>query len=223
MILEKPTSSFIKFHLGQFKENGNLAINDKMLELFQTFKDDTDINNVRIKVAALNEIFSTSIINIEPVITTIVQCADTSNPAQSIDQFVKQVDDIAKIEWTNSQQKKYTRTNLSFASKYVHFTSNYQIPIYDSYIWILINGYLGQLKGSKLVFKAPTDYQTFHLRFLKFRNEFQLQTYSLFEVDKFLWQYCRNLLADLQQEHQLENLNEAKPILMSNLRQKITS
>ncbi len=201
MKLIKPTYEFIeeirKLYLA--KED-NDELNQNILKLFNTFNNDKNKSNVLIKVAALNKIYSTSIVNINPVVNHIIQISSTQlNPKSKIE-YIEFVDKISKINWTNNKGKCFERNNLSFASKYVHFLSNFEIPIYDSYIWIVINGYLGQNTNKNISFINPKNYKEFYDTFTKFKIDFGLENHSNYEIDKFLWQYGKKLISEIQTE-----------------------
>ena len=85
------------------------------------------------------------------------------------------MDKISKVNWTNGKGKCFERNNLSFSSKYVHFLSDFEIPIYDSYIWIIINGYLGQKNNEKISFENPSNFKEFYATFEKFKIDLGLE------------------------------------------------
>jgi len=218
MKLIKPDNEFILSTLYQYNLIEGNELNDKLKKLFQQFNDDKNKFDVLIKVAALNKIYSTAITNINPVVDQITKVANESNNPQNIDDYTNLVDKISKINWTNSKEVNFKRNNLSFASKYVHFISNYKIPIYDSYIWIVIKGYLGQYKNEKISFNAPKNYIEFYSTFIDFKNLFDLEKYSIYEIDKFLWFYGRTMIEKIEKELMID-LNKAK----SELKKRIKS
>ena len=200
MKLQKPTAKFISEILKLYSvEEGN-QLNENLLKLFQTFDEDDDKFNVIIKVAALNKIYSTAITNINPVVEQIVKTSKTTSPPNTINEFVEFVDKISKIEWTNNKGEKFKRNNLSFSSKYVHFFSGHKTPIYDSYIWIIIKGYLGQKNNGKISFTNPNNFKEFYSTFLIFKKDFELENYSNYEIDKFLWQYGKISIQNIGSE-----------------------
>jgi len=216
MQLQKPTKEFITKILAQYsREEGN-ELNENLLKLFRTFDNDNDKYNVLIKVAAVNKIYSTAITNINPVVEKIINVNSEKIKLNEINDYVKFVDKISKIEWTNNKGNDFKRNNLSFASKYVHFLSEYKTPIYDSYIWIIIKGYLGQKNKTKITFKKPENFNEFYITFDKFKRELSLENYSNYELDKFLWQYGKTLIMNIENELNID-LNKAK----SELRKRI--
>lgn len=167
MKLRNPSNEFILEVLDLYsKEEGN-ELNENLLKLFRTFDNDKNRYHVLIKVAALNKIYSTAMTNINPVVDQIIKIAEQNIESNKLSDHVNFVDRISKIKWTNSKGNTFERNNLSFASKYVHFLSQYQTPIYDSYIWIVIKGYLGQKNHEKISFQTPESFNEFYLTFEK--------------------------------------------------------
>jgi len=209
MVLQKISKKHIDLMLEKHDLNEGNLVNNSLLKLFSEMNDNKSKYEVSIKVAALNQLYSTSIMYIKPVVEMIVEKCSFEN-----NKYVELVDEIAVIEWENkSKNKKYRRNNLSFSSKYVHFLSEYKIPIYDSYIWILLIGYLKEDGVKNISFKPPTKYIDFYLIFEQFRNRFNiLKDYSIYQIDKFLWQYGKNLILEISDRENV-NLSKAKTIL----------
>lgn len=210
--LQKPTSEFInKIDDIYINEEGN-EINRKLSKLFESFPDNSNKQDVTIKVAALNSIYSTAITNIKPVVNHIVKTIPKNTTNYSLNDYISEVDKIATIQWENPNNgKSFIRHNLSFASKFIHFLSNKQTPIYDSYIWILMIGYFFQ-KGKKYSFSSPKNYLEFYSKFEEFKNIYSLNHLSNYAIDKFLWQYGKTTLFDIIKAENV-NLNKAKSIL----------
>jgi len=217
MILKRPTEKFISEILRFYSiEEGN-ELNQNLLKLFQTFNNDKDRFNVLIKVAALNKIYSTAITNIYPVVENINKISISQSSPKTLIEYVAFVDKISKVKWINDNGKSFERNNLSFSSKYVHFLSGFKTPIYDSYIWIIIKGYLGQKNNEKFSFKNPTDFQEFYSTFEKFKKDLNLKNYSNYKIDKFLWQYGKMSIQGIQSEMSMD-LNKAKSELKKRIK-----
>ena|SRR5690606_29014255 len=217
MTLKRPTEEFITEILELYSVDEGNELNQNLLKLFQTFNDDKNKFNVLIKVAALNKIYSTAITNINPVVEQINKISNSVSNPKTTTEYVAFVDEISRINWTNSKGESFERNNLSFSSKYVHFLSNSEMPIYDSYIWIVIKGYLGQKNSSKLSFKNPSNYKEFYATFVNFKKELDLKNYSNYEIDKFLWQYGKKLIQEIENEMSID-LNQAKSELKKRIK-----
>jgi hypothetical protein len=201
-VLERITPALIDKMNKRHTAEGGTAINEKLDLLFSTFPDNTCPNDVQIKVAALNTIYNTSIQYILPVaekINTEYKALVKSKKGAKLTQ-IAMVDRIATAKWVSGESGKVIeRTNLSFASKYMHFESKRDVPIYDSYIWIMMNGYLRTV-GEQVTFSAPRNYAEFYTRFQIFRQRFNLGEYSNYEIDKFLWQYGKAKISAYRKE-----------------------
>ena len=197
-------------------EGGN-SINESLSKLFDSLDDETNPFEVSIKVAALNQIYSTAIQYIVPVVDKIVLEIDNSHKKYNLEKYVELVDKVSTVNWVSPTTKiEHTRRNISFCSKYIHFLSGRKLPIYDSYIWIVMIGYINQ-KGDKTSFSPPKTYTEFFQVFSNFKSLFNLQEYSNYELDKFLWQYGKNLINEIM-KNQRVNLDKAKSILKARIK-----
>ena len=211
-LLEITDANFDEILMLHDKEGGN-SINASLSKLFDCLNNESNPDEVSIKVAALNQLYSTAIQYIKPVVKKIVNEVGKNHKLFVENEYFELVDKIAIATWTNPTTKKpYSRCNLSFASKYVHFLSGYKVPIYDSYIWIVMIGYLNQNSKLAYSFKAPANYRDFYNVFTEFKNKFNLTSYSNYEIDKFLWQYGKNIINKIMNEERV-NLDKAKSIL----------
>jgi glycosyltransferase involved in cell wall biosynthesis len=199
--LPEISEALINNTLQEHSEGGGNEIDKKLLSLFEFMGDNKSVCEVTIKVAALNTIYATAINYIKPVVAKIVEIIPNDISKYDENDFVKFIDNIAFVSWKNeSINKEYSRINLSFASKYVHFLSKRKMPIYDSYMWIIMVGYFNQYKNLNLSFAKPADYSEFFQLFNKFKAEFNLGMFSNFEIDKFLWHSGKIALSKILKE-----------------------
>ena len=216
-LLEITIANFDEIIMLHDKEGGN-SINASLSKLFNCLDNESSKFEVSIKVAALNQLYSTAIQYIAPVVEKIVNEGGKNHKLFTEKEYVELVDKIATATWVSPTTKNaHSRCNLSFASKYVHFLSCRKIPIYDSYIWIVMIGYLNQNGKLACPFKAPANYRDFYNVFTEFKNKFNLTSYSNYEIDKFLWQYGKNIINKIMYEESV-NLDKAKSLL----KQRIT-
>ncbi len=217
MILKKPTETFISEILDFYSIEEGDELNKNLLKLFQTFNNEKDKFNVLIKVAALNKIYSTAITNINPVVEQIIKVSTSNLNLKTISDYIEFADNISKVKWENDKGESFERNNLSFASKYIHFLSGFKTPIYDSYIWIIINGYLGQKNSEKISYTNPKNYKEFYSTFERFKRDLDLEKYSNYKIDKFLWQYGKMLIRNIENEMSI-NLDKAKSELKKRIK-----
>jgi len=197
--------------LSQHDADGGNDINESLGKLFSSLSDEENKNEVSIKVAALNQLYSTAIQYIKPVVAKIVLEVKRNHSELGDDAYLDLVDRIASIEWVSETTgKRHKRKNLSFASKYVHFLSKRYAPIYDSYIWLVMVAYLKE-KNIKVNLSPPKSYSEFYRSFTKFKESYCLESYSNYQIDKFLWQYGKNILSEIMKSEGV-NLDKAKSI-----------
>lgn len=218
-MLQEINDKNVSLILSQHDEEGGNLINASLNKLFLSLNDEANQYEVSIKVAALNQIYSTAIQYTNPVVDKIVSKINSNHIKLTEEGYSMLVDDISSVSWTsNTSGKLHSRNNMSFCSKYIHFLSSYKLPIYDSYIWIVMVGYLKEYHDSKLSFANPKSYNDFYVVFKEFKNKFNLHSYSNYEIDKYLWQYGKNIIKTIAKEEQV-NLDKAKSIL----KKRITS
>ena len=217
MQLIEPSHENIKLILQQHGKEGGNSINESLSKLFDSLNDETNSFEVSIKVAALNQIYSTAIQYIAPVVDKIVLEIDNNHKGYNLERYVELVDKVSVVNWVSpTTMLEHTRRNISFCSKYIHFLSGRELPIYDSYIWIVMVGYINQ-KGGKTSFSSPETYTEFFQVFSNFKSLFNLQEYSNYELDKFLWQYGKNLINEIMKNKRV-NLDKAKSILKARIK-----
>lgn len=198
--------------LQQHDVDGGNKINESLGKLFLAMSDESNESEVSIKVAALNQLYSTAIQYIKPVVKKILSEVPSNHTDLGYNNYITLVDKISNIEWTSEKyKKKYSRNNLSFSSKYVHFLSNGHTPIYDSYVWLVMVAYLKE-KGIEVNISAPNSYSEFHELFTNFKTLYQLESYSNYQIDKFLWQHGKNMLTEIMTSQDTD-MNNAKSIL----------
>lgn len=197
--------------LFQHDADGGNEINESLGKLFSSLSDEENDNEVSIKVAALNQLYSTAIQYIKPVVAKIVSEVKQNHSEMSDDAYLNLVDRIASIEWVSETTgKHHKRKNLSFASKYVHFLSKGYAPIYDSYIWLVMVAYQKE-KNIKINLSSPKSYSEFYRFFTKFKESYCLESYSNYQIDKFLWQHGKNVLTEIMKSEGV-TLDKAKSI-----------
>jgi hypothetical protein len=217
MQLIYPNRKNIEVILNQHDADGGNSINDSLSKLFISLSDEENQYEVSIKVAALNQIYSTAIQYIAPVVKQIFSKIDNNHGQLTLEEYAALVDEISTVSWVSpTSSKKHTRCNLSFSSKYIHFLSGRKLPIYDSYIWIVMIGYLIQGGEENMNYSPPETYADFFHVFCKFKAIFLLEEYSNYEIDKFLWQYGKNLINEIMRRD-LVDLDKAKSTLKKSI------
>lgn len=184
----KPSEAEVKKYLNKWDSLENYVLQESALDklFFNTYPNNKDINDILIKAAALNDFYSTNIFSIFPVAKHILNL--------NIDERLKNkdtslVNDIAKVE-INGKVKNF----YSFATKYCshHYPLDY--PIYDSYIekvLILLNK---RDTFSKFKKEDLKDYTKFKRVVIDFRAFYNLNQFTLKDIDRYVWQLGKEYL-----------------------------
>lgn len=208
--------------LARHDADGGNEVNESLGKLFSSLSDEENKNEVSIKVAALNQLYSTAIQYIKPVVEKIVSEIKQNHLEFDKNEYLELVDRIATVEWVSETTGKlHRRKNISFASKYVHFLSKRYSPIYDSYIWLVMVAYLKE-KNVETNISPPETYSDFYGAFAKFRESYYLESYSNYEIDKFLWQYGKKLLSEIMKSEGV-GLDKAKSIFKKRITKRSTT
>ncbi|MDO4896742.1 MAG: hypothetical protein Q3971_05195 [Moraxella sp.] len=166
--------------LWQTLENYRLqenALNKLFIELAP---NNTDISDVLIKSATLNDFYSTNIFTIYPVAKHIMQVKNIDERLKNGD--VTLIDDIKTIT-INGKTKHF----YSFTSKYCSHHNSNDFPIYDSYVEKVLL-YLNKTHRFSDFNQANLkDYAKFKSVLLDFQAFFKLDDYNLKQIDQYLW------------------------------------
>jgi hypothetical protein len=181
-MLNPPTPELIEYYGRLFEEqNVTRATEQAITKLFQTFPKNTLIDEVLLKTAALNALFSTNIYAIYTVAEHIkLQNIDNDLVRGSLDVVGR----VARVEIKG--KPKY---NYSFASKYCHFHAPDAYPIYDRYVAQILWDYQQQDRFDTFGWADMRDYPRYRSIFDHFREVYHLTQFSMKEIDRFLWLY----------------------------------
>ena len=183
-ILQAPTPSLVQAYVTQFeREPDCVASDDAITLLINTFPHNRTIEEVLLKVAAINQLYNAQMFTtaIYPVAKLICEL--------DIDPKLNQgsLDVVSRVAYDEiGQRKRYV-----FATKYCHFHRPDAYPIFDDVAASLICSY-----QEKDGFATPTftkddlrQYPTYKDIIEKFRSHYLLTAISFRHLDKFLWRY----------------------------------
>ena len=142
----------------------------------------TCIEDILIKCSALNDFYSTNIFKVHNVAQHYLHM-DIDNRLDEGDLTL--VEDLAHIIINGKPFKFY-----SFASKYCSHHRPNTYPIYDSYVHKLLKYFRDRNKDSFCNFKEADlkDYQSYVAIIQAFQQYYGLNSFSIKEIDKYLWQ-----------------------------------
>jgi hypothetical protein len=175
-----PTPALVQTATRRFDADPRTALPDQALTaLFAQFPFNENVSHVLPKVATLNALYSTNIYDVTTVARHIVG-ARIDGPLTSGEPTA--VDAIARIRFGERERSTY-----SFATKYCAWSKPDNYAIYDRFVADMLIAY--QVKDSFSSF-SPADlrrYASFAQVLQTFIRHYQLESFSLKTVDKFLW------------------------------------
>lgn len=182
--LDITNESFVKNAIEQVKSKEDSIVTRKILKrLFEQYSQNNDLVNVYQKVLTLNELYSTNIFNTFKLAKHIVNLKIDFLYSHKDLNAVKVIAYGHGIQ--NSNHKEYNF--YSFSTKYCSYHLPDVYPIYDKYVvealWnYMLQGYLTKFKRKDL-----KDYVFFNGIINELILRFNLNAFSLKEIDDFLW------------------------------------
>ncbi|HEM3638350.1 TPA: hypothetical protein U1C32_001530 [Streptococcus suis] len=178
----KPCQSEVEKYLSRWDSLENYVLQENALDklFFTTYPKNDDIDDILIKVSALNDFYSTNIFSVFPVAKHILSL--------SIDEAIKNADEsiVNKIALVNMNGKVINF--YSFATKYCshHFPNDY--PIYDTYVEKVLVTLNKRDRFSNFRKVDLKDFSIFKSVVIDFKSFYNLNDYSLKDIDRYIWQ-----------------------------------
>ncbi len=147
--------------------------------VFNACKGNRDEGCVIAKVAVLNALYATRIMNIYPVVDRIIDL-DIDGRLRAGEPTL-----VGDVGWVKLGKKK--RMLLSFASKYCHWHEPERFQIFDSRVEAMLLAYRRRFGFAKFTNAELRDYPTFLRLIAEFQAFFGLNSFSRKQIDKFLW------------------------------------
>ncbi|MGI5213420.1 hypothetical protein [Plantactinospora sp. CA-290183] len=183
-----PTPGQVRRYLAQWREGDHEKITAALTETFRAMPKNSDVGEVGVKIAALNGLYWTNILGVIQVASHIVSLDIDAQLAED-DVNPDLIESIAKVEIGGKRRRNY-----SFATKYCSFHAPDVYPIYDSRVAGVLNELLKQ--GEAFDSFRPgeqwkTDYAIWHRSISRFRRFYELEEFSIRDIDKYLWMLDR--------------------------------
>ena len=147
---------------------------------FGEFKTNDNLQNILIKCSTLNDFYSTNIFKVYNVAIHILSL-NIDERLQNNDPTL--VNDIARVT-INGKEKCF----YSFASKYCSHHNPLNFPIYDSYVEKVLKYFRKENPLLKFENNDLKDYKKFKGILNKFQQLYNIEEYSLKDLDRYLWQ-----------------------------------
>ena len=181
-IIPTPCNQEVEKYLELWDTNDKFVLQEKSInKLFtEIFPDNTNIEHVLIKASVLNDFYSTNIFSIFDMAKHIVSL--------DIDKRLKKGDETLISEIGHiviADKEKYF---YSFATKYCSHHNPETFPIYDSYVDKVLMHFKKRDKFTVFKQSDLKDYPTYKDILSQFAKFYGITSYSLKELDMYLWQ-----------------------------------
>ena len=182
IVISKPSAIEVGKYLKTWKNLKNYKLQEDALDklFFELLPSNEEISDILLKVATLNDFYSTNIFSVYPVAEHILSL--------KIDERLKQGDVTLVNEIQNVTINGVTRKFYSFSTKYCSHHNPNEYPIYDSYVEKVLKYFRKTDKFSKFKNADLKDYQKFKNIIIAFREYYGLEEFNLKEIDQYLWQ-----------------------------------
>lgn len=178
-----PSIAEVEKYLNMWVQSGDEANDQALIKLIQCFPHNKDLGGVTVKVAAINQIYSTNIFAWRALAQQIVD-VDIDDALASGHPDPELIEKIAVL--TVGER---SRRNYSFATKYCAFHRPDIYPIYDSVVRWVLSRLLNQ--GEEFTKTKRThwdkDYAMWVQAITDFQAHFGLERFTMKEIDKYLW------------------------------------
>lgn len=179
--LVTPSEKIVNAYLEKWSTLENYILQENSLSLLfnKLCPDNTNIENILLKVSALNDFYSTNIFDTFSVSKHILNCnidQDLNNGCKSL---------VNKIALVTIKGK--TRNFYSFSSKYCSHHKPEFYPIYDSYVEKMLMNFKKIDKFDSFKKEDLKKYERFLEIIHKFKQYYNLGNFSLRQIDIYLW------------------------------------
>lgn len=180
--IPKPSVSEVQKYLDEWQTLENYPVQESALNklFFELTPKNTDINDVLLKSATLNDFYSTNIFSIYSVAKHIMAIQNLDERLTSGD--VTLVNELKKVIIQDKEKNFY-----SFATKYCSHHNPLDFPIYDSYVEKILMYFNKTYRFSNFKKNELKDYPKFKRILLDFQSFFELQEFNLKQLDQYLW------------------------------------
>src|SRR5260221_3013048 len=198
-----PSVEEVKYYLDVWKALENYSLQESSLDklFLRTYPLNKELDDVLIKVCALNEFYSTNIFNPIAIAKHIVNLnIDESLKNDNLDL----VNRIALVKMKDNKNYNF----YSFATKYCSHHKPTIYPIYDSFVEKMLLYFKKRDGFSEFSKDDLHSYSKFRDILMKFREFYGLQQFSLKEIDQYLWQIGKKYFPRIYKKKGTEETNK---------------
>lgn len=186
--INRPSPTEVQKYLDRWQAGNTARLDSALRTLFETMPYNSDMGQVAVKLAALNGLYATNIFAVLQIASHITSLGIDADLAKG----VPDPDLVERIACVSIKGKN--RRNYSFATKYCSFHRPDLYPIYDALVQKILNTLLRQ--GETFDTFEPgerwqSDYGLWCRSIDKFRTYFGLQSFSIRDIDKYLWMLAK--------------------------------
>ena len=182
IVISRPSAIEVEKYLKSWNNLKNYKLQEDALDklFFELLPSNEEISDILLKIATLNDFYSTNIFSVYPVAEHILSL--------KIDERLKQGDVTLVNEIQNVTINGVTRKFYSFSTKYCSHHNPNEYPIYDSYVEKVLKYFRKIDKFFNFKNAYLKDYQKFKNIIIAFREYYGLEEFNLKEIDQYLWQ-----------------------------------
>lgn len=181
--IKRPSKTEVEYYLKKWNSLENYVLQESSLKkLFsETYPFNNELDDVLIKVCALNDFYSTNIFSPFAVAKHIVALKIDSYLAKDDLEIVNK---IAEVKMNGGKIKNF----YSFATKYCSHHKPTVYPIYDSYVDKMLMYFRKDDNFSNFSNQDLRLYSFYKKILMDFRKFYGLELFNLKQVDQYLWQ-----------------------------------
>ena len=182
--IPRPSCEEVERYLHRWNTTPDLFQPETVLKkLFtETHPKNNSIDDIILKVAALNTVYNTYIYSVYPVAQHILSLKIDERLSAGDETLVNE---LMRVLYTDGGKIEH----YSFATKYCSFHNPDAFPIYDSYVGKILQYYRNQEGFSDFKNSDLKSYPHFKRILSDFRQHFGLEKYTTKELDQYLWQF----------------------------------
>ena len=190
-----PTNELVKIYVDNFNLNNRINLSEKsIICLIDKFPDNKKIEEILLKVIAINTLYSTGILDTIKMAEWILACDIDSDIKNGKEDLVNKIAVGHGIKSSNPKNKldPSDLNFYSFSTKYCSWHNHDYYPIYDSFVKKLLVAYQKRDKFSNFKTLDLKSYSVFKKVIQDFISFYKLN-FKLKEIDEFLWAYGKEV------------------------------
>lgn len=186
-ILDKPTNKLLDRYIAKFQNDKQYASEDNaIINLFSAFPNNKRLEDIRLKVSVINDLYSTNIFSGYKLALHIQSLNIDAKLKNGNPEVVNEISTGHGIRTKNSNKEI---NFYSFATKYCNWHNQESFAIFDSFVEKVLMAYKRQDRFYDFKNDDLRDFGKLKIIINAFAEYYQLKGKNLKEIDKFLWIY----------------------------------